>query len=280
MSNNLMNLQFDGRGVRIVMKDGEPWWVAKDVAERIEIVWKGLSSIQHVPEDWRGVLSDGTPGGEQEMLCLSEQGLYFFLARSDKPKALPFQKWIAGEILPQIRKTGSYGVMQKLDSYMIDDPIGRADRWKEEKLQLIAAEKALAVAQPKIEAFDLFLQSKTTLGLRDTAKLIGMKPGQFFKWIKAQKINYRGKTQKIKQPYLDNGWFKQSIFTQTLHDGARLRYQARVTATGIAGLREMAKSQGMLVEQMEIQDMHFALESQGISDNNDNLQIETENLFE
>jgi hypothetical protein len=51
-----------------------------------------------------------TPGGVQEILCLSEHGLYFFLARSDKPAALPFQKWIAGEVLPRIRRTGVYAV--------------------------------------------------------------------------------------------------------------------------------------------------------------------------
>ena len=42
------------------------------------------------------------------MHCLSEPGLYFFLGRSDKPKALPFQKWVAGEVIPTIRKTGEY----------------------------------------------------------------------------------------------------------------------------------------------------------------------------
>jgi hypothetical protein len=46
----------------------------------------------------------------QNMLCISEQGLYFFLGRSDKPKALPFQKWLAGEVLPSLRKTGTYTV--------------------------------------------------------------------------------------------------------------------------------------------------------------------------
>jgi prophage antirepressor-like protein len=44
------------------------------------------------------------------MSAISEQGLYFFLGRSDKPAALPFQKWLAGEVLPSIRKTGSYAV--------------------------------------------------------------------------------------------------------------------------------------------------------------------------
>jgi hypothetical protein len=46
----------------------------------------------------------------QDMLCLSEPGLYFFLSRSDKPAALPFQKWIAGDVVPSIRKTGSYAL--------------------------------------------------------------------------------------------------------------------------------------------------------------------------
>ncbi|MFB8829081.1 Bro-N domain-containing protein [Azotobacter sp. CWF10] len=49
------------------------------------------------------------PSGVQDMAVLSEQGMYFFLARSDKPTALPMQKWVAGEVLPSIRKTGSYG---------------------------------------------------------------------------------------------------------------------------------------------------------------------------
>ena len=53
-----------------------------------------------------------TLGGEQELLCLSEQGVYFFLGRSDKKKALPYQMWIAGDVVPSIRKTGNYSVKQ------------------------------------------------------------------------------------------------------------------------------------------------------------------------
>ncbi|WP_338419872.1 BRO-N domain-containing protein, partial [Xylella fastidiosa] len=64
--------------------------------------------MSHVPSEWRGVESVSTPSGQQEVIVISEPGLYFFLGRSDKPKALPFQKWLAGEVLPSIRKTGSY----------------------------------------------------------------------------------------------------------------------------------------------------------------------------
>lgn len=99
--------------VRVVENGGELFFVAKDVAEALEYTWKGIATINHIPEEWRGVYSVQTPSGEQEMLTLSEQGLYFFLARSDKPKALPYQKWIAGEVMPSIRRTGNYSIAQR-----------------------------------------------------------------------------------------------------------------------------------------------------------------------
>jgi prophage antirepressor-like protein len=112
--NDLINFTYEGREVRTFIKDGEPQWVIKDVAEVLEYPETTISNtakmVQHVPDEWKGRYPIPTPGGEQEMLCLSEQGLYFFLGRSDKPAALPFQKWIAGEVVPSIRKTGSYAL--------------------------------------------------------------------------------------------------------------------------------------------------------------------------
>jgi hypothetical protein len=109
--NDLVNFTYESKQVRTVVKDGEPWWVAKDVAGVLGYTSTNMPQIfSHVPAEWKGSNPITTPGGEQSMLCLSEHGLYFFLGRSDKPKALPFQKWIAGEVIPSIRKTGSYTV--------------------------------------------------------------------------------------------------------------------------------------------------------------------------
>lgn len=109
-SSNIIPFAFDAALVRVVLDDaGEPWFVAKDVALALGYQWNGFKNIQHVPEDWRRVESVSTlRRGEQESWFLSEQGLYFFLGRSDKAGALPFQKWLAGEVLPGIRKTGGY----------------------------------------------------------------------------------------------------------------------------------------------------------------------------
>jgi prophage antirepressor-like protein len=106
----LSPFSFDGKNIRVIEVDGEPYWVAKDVAEALDYTWNATKTVGHVPDEWRGVESVPTPSGAQDMLTLSEQGLYFFVARSDKPRAVPFQKWVAGEVLPAIRKTGQYSI--------------------------------------------------------------------------------------------------------------------------------------------------------------------------
>ncbi len=107
--------------IRVAERDGEPCFVAKDVADALGITWNGTTTIANVPEEWRGVISVNTPSGTQDAICLSEQGLYFFLGRSDKPGALPFQKWLAGEVLPSIRKHGAYMTDSVLEQ-MLGDP--------------------------------------------------------------------------------------------------------------------------------------------------------------
>ena len=79
--------------VRVVEREGEPWFVAKDVAKALGYASTNMTTVfQAVPEEWKGSNPIATPGGEQEMLILSEQGLYFFLGRSDKPRWKPGPK--------------------------------------------------------------------------------------------------------------------------------------------------------------------------------------------
>lgn len=111
MDTAIQQFSFGHQQTRIVLgDDGEPRWVAKDVADTLGYVWKGVATIAHVPGEWRGVYSVQTPSGTQDMLVLSEPGLWFFLGRSDKPKALDYQKWLASEVMPALRKRGSYVV--------------------------------------------------------------------------------------------------------------------------------------------------------------------------
>lgn len=129
--------------VRIVERNDEPWFVAKDVAKALGYASTNMTTIfQAVPEEWKGSNPITTLGGEQEMLIISEQGLYFFLGRSDKPVALPFQKWLAGDVIPSIRKHGLYATEEVVDR-ILDDPdfgITLLQRYKFEREQRQLAE--------------------------------------------------------------------------------------------------------------------------------------------
>ncbi len=107
-SNDAPNtIEFNGRAVRILLIRGEPWFMAKDLVDAVGATWSG-HSLDHIPAEYRGMVSVSTPSGAQQMVCLNEAGMNFYLIRSDKPAALPLQKKIASEVLVQIRKTGRY----------------------------------------------------------------------------------------------------------------------------------------------------------------------------
>ena len=94
--------------IRIVEKDGEPWFVAKDVCNILEIKNSRDTLNKCLDEDERGVDIIYTPGGNQEMTIVSEAGLYSLILRSRKPEAKAFKRWVTHEVLPSIRKTGAY----------------------------------------------------------------------------------------------------------------------------------------------------------------------------
>ena len=93
--------------IRIVEKDGEPWFVARDVCKVLEIT-KVDSAIRNLDADEKGAHTVSTPGGNQEMTIVSEAGLYSLILRSRKPEAKAFKRWVTHEVLPSIRKTGAY----------------------------------------------------------------------------------------------------------------------------------------------------------------------------
>jgi len=147
--------QFENFTVRVEIFDGEPWWVAKDVAEALGYSEGSDTNrlVSKVPDAWKGPHPFRTPGGIQEVLCLSEQGLYFFLARSDKPAALPFQMWIAGEVLPSIRKTGKYAIPAAAKTQL--EMLVESARVLAESTQLLMEqERRLASVEERVEAIE------------------------------------------------------------------------------------------------------------------------------
>lgn len=93
--------------IRVVIKNDEPWFVAKDVCEVLGIA-DTSQAVKALNEDEKGTCKIRTPGGPQKLSIISESGFYHILSRSNKPEAKNFSRWVRKDVLPSIRKKGYY----------------------------------------------------------------------------------------------------------------------------------------------------------------------------
>ena len=98
---------FGTKEIRSVLIDGEPWFVAKDVCDVLDLenVTKAVESLD---EDELTLLQVRAGGQRREMNCVNESGLYALIFKSRKPQARAFRKWVTSEVLPALRKHGHY----------------------------------------------------------------------------------------------------------------------------------------------------------------------------
>lgn len=161
--NELMLFQKEEFGqVRVVERNGEPWFVAKDVCECLELT-NTSQTLSYLDDDEKGIISNDTPGGKQEMLIISEPGLYSLILRSRKPEAKAFKRWIVHEVIPAIRKHGRYAVSSIPD---FTDPVEAARAWADERE---AAQLAQATAQAAIAERDHAIKTKAWINDKKTA---------------------------------------------------------------------------------------------------------------
>jgi prophage antirepressor-like protein len=105
---NIIPFVFESKQVRAVRSEGgEPWFVAADVASALGYL-TAKDMTRFLDDDEKDGQIMPTPGGPQEMTIISESGLYHAVLKSRKPEAKRFKRWVTGDVLPTIRKTGSY----------------------------------------------------------------------------------------------------------------------------------------------------------------------------
>ena len=107
--NELQIFNYGEIPVRTILQNDEPWWILKDVCQVLGIA-KHRDTASRLDDDERGSVKVDTPGGKQNMTIINESGLYKVILRSDKPEAKKFTRWVTHEVLPAIRKTGTYSV--------------------------------------------------------------------------------------------------------------------------------------------------------------------------
>ena len=111
MINSLQVFTYKQHDVRTVTVEGDIWFVAKDVCDILEIV-NHRDAIQSLDDDEKRVSEIATPSnsGYSSVNIISEPGVYALVMKSRKPEAKQFSRWVRHEVLPQIRKTGSYNM--------------------------------------------------------------------------------------------------------------------------------------------------------------------------
>lgn len=201
---DLQIFKYNGKEVRTIQKDGEPWWVLKDVCEVL-----GLSSphkvFERLDDDEKGRNQIPTLGGEQEMTVVNESGLYNVILRSDKPEAKPFRKWVTSEVLPSIRKNGGYIANQEnlTPEQIVANALIVAQNIISQK------DKQIEQMKPKAEFFDAVADSRTAISMNEVSKVLGIKGygwNNLFEFLRNNGILDRWNVPY--QRYIDCGWFR------------------------------------------------------------------------
>jgi prophage antirepressor-like protein len=152
----IIPFSFEAFPVRTIMRNGEPWFVLADACRVLEITNTG-NALARLDDDEKADirLMDARSGQHRLYALISESGLYSLILRSEKPKAREFKKWVTSTVLPSIRKTGSYGVI---------DP-------------MVALQTEAAVLAPKAAALDWIATADGSLCLQEAAKALQIGPG-------------------------------------------------------------------------------------------------------
>ena len=106
--NALQTFTYQSSTVRTVERDGEPWFVLKDVCDVLNLTTPARVAERLDKDEVSQTHLTDSLGRQQETTIINESGLYSVILRSDKPEAKPFRKWVTSEVIPAIRRHGSY----------------------------------------------------------------------------------------------------------------------------------------------------------------------------
>lgn len=192
---NNLTYTFRESNVRVEMVNNEPWFAAKDVCDILELS-NPTVSVSRLEEDERTKLNLGRQG---ETNFVNEYGLYNLIFGSRKPEAKEFKRWVTHEVLPSIRKTGSYNqpaTFLEAMELLVDV----------EKKRLLLEEK-VTVMQPKVNYHDNILNNESTMKITQIAKDYGMSATKMNTLLHSLGIQYKqGKTWVLYSKYANEGY--------------------------------------------------------------------------
>ena len=241
--NNLQIFENEEFGsIRVTEINGEPWLIAKDVAERLEYRNGSRDIERHVDEEDRRIISIYDGAQNRNTMVINESGVYALIFSSKMPKAKEFKHWVTSEVLPSIRKNGGYiaGQESLSDEELLSKALIVAQNKIRERDALIQKQAEVIEQQrPKTIFADAVSASKQSILIGELAKLIcqnGVEIGQkrLFNWLRENGYLMRnGKTNLPKQKYVEAGYFEIKERSIQNPDGSvRLTLTPLVTGKG------------------------------------------------
>lgn len=259
MSAEIIPFDFDKNAVRVVMQEGDPWFVAADVCRVLEIS-NGRDAVARLDEDEKAMVNLNTVGntdsirGNPNARIISESGLYALILTSRKAEARKFRKWVTAEVLPRLRTTGHYeveGAQQKQPPLPdFSNPADAARAWAEQYEAAASAQVKVEQLLPKEAALERISMADGSMTITSTAKLLQMRPKDLFQWLREKGWIYKrtgsgvdlGYQRRVQVGYLEH---KTTLVARS--DGSeKVTEQVRVTPKGLSKLAQSLYDEGLV----------------------------------
>ena len=270
--NEIKKWDFNGQQVRTVEIEGEPYFVGKDVAEILGYKNTKDALAKHVDDDDKQViqrsqittLKDHIPSEvfpvkfvpadvpNRGLTVINESGVYSLVFGSKLPTAKAFKHWVTSEVLPALRRTGSYYLQ---GSYQIKDPIKRAQRWIEEQqaraqleMQVAVQSQQIQELQPKASYYDVVLNCKDLLAISTIAKDYGKSAKWLNQYLHEKGVQYRqGEIWLLYQRYAEQGYTSTKTYNYNGTDGQQhAKVHTHWTQKGRLFIYDLLKKDGIV----------------------------------
>ena len=254
----LQTFNFETQEVRTLIKNNEPWFIGNDLAEVLGYRNKSDALQKHIDkEDKDEIAIRDSIGRMQNTPIVNESGMYALIFGSKLPKAKEFKRWVTSEVLPSIRKHGTYMTAETIEKALTDPDtiIQLATTLKEEREQRLIAEQRVNELQPKATYYDLVLQNKSLISVSQIAKDYGKSAMWLNQKLHELGIQYKqGGTWLLYQNHADKGYTQST--THVIDEG-KSRMFTKWTQKGRLFIYETLKDEGILplIEQEELEEV-------------------------
>jgi len=251
MNNELINFHHEMFGdIRAIEKDGEPWFVGKDVAVALGYKDTVNALKAHVDEEDKAGWQITTQFGNKKAVIINESGLYSLVLSSKLPQAKVFKHWVTAEVLPSIRRHGAYATAPTIEKIIASPEFGIAllKNLQQEQLMRREAEQRVRKLQPLADYTALILACPETVSVSQVAQDYGMSAVAFNRILKRAGIQYSvGGQWVLYAAYKDRGLVQSYTFNYRHTDGTDgCRMYTRWTQRGRLFLYDILKKIGII----------------------------------